>query len=87
MEIIMGIGSGIVLFVIGAIVAFALNFTVNAVNLPLIGSLLMGAGVLVFLISLVSVFKKRSSSTSIRTSVDPARGEKIVEQENKSDTL
>ena len=83
----MGIGSGIVLFVIGAIVAFALNFTVHAVNLHLIGSLLMGAGVLVFLISLVSVFKKRSSSTSIRTSVDPARGEKIVEQENKSDTL
>ena len=83
----MGIGSGIVLFVIGAIVAFALNFTVNAVNLPLIGSLLMGAGVLVFLISLVSVFKKRSSSTSTRTSVDPARGERVVEQENKSDTL
>lgn len=87
MERIMGIGSGIVLFVVGAIVAFALNFEVSAVNMHLIGSLLMGAGVLVFLISLVSEFKKRSSSVTTRTAVDPARGERIVEQEKKSDTL
>ena len=83
----MGIGSGIVLFVAGAIVAFALNFEVSSVDLELIGSLFMGAGALIFLISLVSVFKKRSSSVSTRTSVDPSHGEKIVEQEKKSDTL
>lgn len=87
MEGIMGIGSGIVLFVGGAIVAFALNFDVSSVDMELIGYLLMGAGVLVFLISLVSEFKKRSSSVTTRTAVDPARGERIVEQEKKSDTL
>lgn len=83
----MGIGSGIVLFVAGAIVAFALNFEVSSVDVQLIGSLLMGAGALIFLISLVTVFKKRSSSVTTRTSVDPSHGEKIVEQEKKSDTL
>ena len=83
----MGIGSGIFLFVVGAIVAFALNFTVTWVNLSMIGSLLMGAGVLIFLISLVTVFKKRSSSVTTRTAVDPDRGEKVTEHETKSDTL
>lgn len=83
----MGIGSGIFLFVAGAIVAFALNFNVSSVNMHLIGSLLMGAGVLIFLISLVAEFKKRSSSVTTRTSVDPQRGEKVVEQEKKSDSL
>lgn len=83
----MGIGSGIFLFVVGAIVAFALNFNVSSVNMHLIGSLLMGAGVLIFLISLVAEFKKRSSNVTTRTSVDSARGEKVVEQEKKSDSL
>lgn len=87
MERIMGIGSGIVLFVAGAIVAFALNFEVGAVDMHLIGFLLMGAGALIFLISLVSQFKKRSSSVTTRTAVDPAHGERVVEQEKKSDTL
>ena len=83
----MGIGSGIFLFVAGVIVAFALNFNVSSVNMHLIGSLLMGAGVLIFLISLVAEFKKRSSSVTTRTSVDPQHGEKVVEQEKKSDSL
>ena len=86
-EIIMGIGSGIVLFVAGAIVAFALNFNVSSVNMHLIGSLLMGAGVLIFLISLIAEFKKRSSSSVTRTAVDPSHNEKVVSQENKSDSL
>ncbi len=63
----MGIGSGIALFITGAIVAFALNFKVAAVNQNLIGYLLMGGGALVFLISLFASFKKRS------TTVKPTR--------------
>lgn len=87
MDFVMGIGSGIFLFVVGAIVAFALNFTVSALNLNLIGYLLMGAGVLVFLISLVTVFKRRSSTVTTRTAVNPDLGEKVTEHETKSDTL
>ena len=45
----MSIGTGIVLFVIGAILAFAVNVEVEWINLDLVGYILMGAGVLVFL--------------------------------------
>jgi len=83
----MGIGSGIFLFVVGAIIAFALNFTVSSLNMNLIGYLLMGAGVLIFLISLVAVFKKRSSTVTTRTAVNPDLSEKVIEHETKSDTL
>jgi uncharacterized membrane protein len=87
MDMIMGIGSGIFLFVVGAIVAFALNFTVSSLNMNLIGYLLMGAGVLIFLISLVTVFKKRSSTVTTKTAVNRDLGEKVTEHETKSDTL
>lgn len=83
----MGIGTGIFLFVVGAIVTFALNFTVSWANLDLIGYLLMGAGIVVFLVSLVLVFRKRSSVVTTRTGVDPDRHEEVTEHETRSDTL
>ena len=43
----MSLGLGIVLFVIGAILAFALNLTVDWINLQLVGYILMIAGVVV----------------------------------------
>ena len=82
----MGIGTGIFLFVVGAIVTFALNFDVGWANLDLIGYLLMGAGVVVFIISLVLVLKKRSSIETVRH-VDGSGGEQVTEHETKSDTL
>jgi len=83
----MGIGSGIFLFVVGAIVAFAINVQVSWVNLDLVGYLLMGAGVVVFIISLVLVLRRRSSIATTRTGIDPASGERVVQNETKSDTL
>ena len=63
----MGIGSGIALFVIGAILVFALNIdTGGYVDLDLIGYILMGAGV-VFLISLILVMRSRRTETVDRT--------------------
>lgn len=79
----MGIGTGIFLFVVGAIVAFALNVEVAWANLDLIGYLLMGAGVVVFLISLVLVLKKRSTSETVRH-VD-AGGEQVTQRETRTD--
>jgi hypothetical protein len=81
----MGIGTGIFLFVVGAILAFAVNITVSWINLDLVGYLLMGAGVVVFLISLVMVMRKRSSVSTTRTAVDPAGNEKITSQETRGD--
>lgn len=80
----MGIGTGIVLFVIGAVLTFALNFDVAWADLDLIGYILMGAGVVVFLISLVLVLRKRSSVETVRH-VD-GTGERLTERETRSDS-
>jgi len=55
----MGMGSGIVLFVIGAILAFAINVDVGWADLNLIGYILMIAGAVVFVISLIIVLTRR----------------------------
>jgi hypothetical protein len=78
-----GIGTGIVLFVIGAIVTFALNFEVQFVNLDLIGWILMIAGVVVFLISLVLVLRRRSSVETVREV--GGNGDRTVQRETRSD--
>ena len=49
----MYIGVGIFLIVVGAILTFALNASVDAVNLGMIGWICMAAGVLAILLSLV----------------------------------
>ena len=75
----MGIGTGIALFVIGVILAFAVNVdTGGFVNLDLIGYILMGAGVVVFLISLILVMRSRRTESVAATSVDPATGERVT---------
>lgn len=75
----MGIGSGIALIAIGAIIAFALNVDLGgAVDLTLIGYILMAAGAVVFLISLVLMLRRRSAVSTQRTAVDPASGEQVT---------
>lgn len=75
----MGIGSGIALFVIGAILAFAINFDAGGlVNLELVGYILMIAGIVVFAISLALVFRRRSVMSTARTSMDPVSGERVT---------
>jgi hypothetical protein len=82
----MGIGSGIALFVIGAILAFAVNIdTGGYVNLDLIGYILMGAGVVVFLISLILVMRSRRTDSVARTSIDPATGERVTRRSVRND--
>jgi hypothetical protein len=83
----MGIGSGILLFVIGAILTFALNFRVDWIDLDLVGYILMIAGVVIFIISLVVIFRRRSISSTTHTAVDPTRRERITERDTTDDTL
>ncbi|WP_394768738.1 DUF6458 family protein [Lacisediminihabitans sp.] len=82
----MGIGSGIFLFVVGAILAFALNFQVSWIDIHLVGYILMGAGILVFIISLVLVLRKRQTVSTTRT-VNPNGGDQVVQHETKGDVL
>jgi nitrate reductase gamma subunit len=65
------------LFVIGAVLAFALNINVGWIDLHLVGYLLMGAGVIVFVIGLVFLLRRRSSTTTVRSAVDPQSGENV----------
>jgi membrane-bound ClpP family serine protease len=73
----MSIGSGIALFVIGAILAFAVNVEVAAIDLNLIGYILMGAGAIIFIIGIVMMARKRQTSTTTRSAVDPNSGEAV----------
>jgi hypothetical protein len=75
----MGIGTGIFLFVVGAILAFAINLPNAVINLHIVGYLLMGAGVVVFVISLVLTLRHRSTVSTTRAAVDPTGTEKVVE--------
>lgn len=83
----MGIGTGIFLIVVGAIIAFAVSLAVPGVDLHLIGYILMGAGAVVFLISIVLVTRKRSTVSTTRTAVDPTGNEKITSQETRRDVI
>jgi hypothetical protein len=73
----MSIGTGIGLIVIGAILTFALNLENSVVDLDLIGYILMGAGLVVFIIGLVLATRKRQSVTTVRSGTDAATGERI----------
>ena len=66
----MSIGTGIGLFVVGAILAFAIRLPNNVVALPLIGYILMAAGVVVFIIGMVLMLRKRQSVTTVTSGVD-----------------
>jgi hypothetical protein len=76
---VMSIGTGVVLFVIGAVLAFAINVQLAAVDLHLIGYILMGAGLVVFVVGLVLTLRKRSSTTTVSSGVD-ASGQSVTQR-------
>lgn len=79
----MSIGAGVVLFVIGAILRFALDIQVAWINIPLVGNILMGAGVVVFILGLIFMFRRRQSSS--RTVVHPTDGDSVVRRTDRTD--
>ncbi len=83
----MSIGVGIFVFVVGAVLRFALRVQLSWVNLELVGDLLMGAGVVVVIIGIVLMVRKRSSVTTVRSAVDPSSGENVASRETKVDPL
>ena len=81
----MSIGTGVVLFVIGAILSFALNIELSWVDLRLVGYILMVAGAITFIIGLVLMMRRRRSVATSRTAVDPANGDRINTRSSESD--
>ena len=80
----MSIGTGVVLFVIGAILAFAVNISVDVVNLHLIGYILMIAGAITFVVGIALLTMRLRSTSVSRTSVDPAAGEAVTSRSTDS---
>lgn len=74
----MKIGSSIALIAIGAILAFAVADAVSFVDLVMIGYILMAAGVIGLLASLLLQSKSHKRVTESRTAVDPATGEAVT---------
>lgn len=66
----MSIGAGIVLVAIGAILVFAVNVDVGWLNLDMVGYILMVAGVVVFLMGIVLMFRRRRTDTITRSDAD-----------------
>lgn len=81
----MSIGTGVVLFVVGAILTFALNFETGWVDLDLVGYILMGAGLVTFIIGLVLSLRRRQSVSTSRTVADPVTGERVSRKVIESD--
>lgn len=78
----MYIGVGIFLIVVGAILTFALNVSVGAVNLDVIGWICMAAGLLAIILSLVLGARRTTGagySSRRVTHTDPATGSRVEE--------
>ena len=81
----MSIGLGIFLFVVGAILAFALNLTVDWIDLRLVGYICMVAGVVIAIIGIALLMRRRRSMSTERTGVDSATGARVTERANEVD--
>ena len=67
----MTMGTGVVLFVIGAILAFAVKVETSVISLSTAGMILMVAGAVVFVIGLVLTLRGRRTITTSRVA-DPS---------------
>jgi uncharacterized membrane protein SirB2 len=83
----MSLGTGIVLFVIGAILAFALNVQVSWIDLHLVGYILMIAGAVGIVLGIVLMTRRRRTVATTRTAVDPVNGDRVTRRVGDSDDI
>ena len=73
-----GIGTGVVLFVIGAILVFALNFDIGGVvNIDVIGYVPLLSGGRGIRDRAGGMYRRRSMATTTSVDADPASGSKV----------
>ncbi len=78
----MSIGFGIFLIAVGAILAFAVQVSVEWVALTTVGYILMAAGAVMVVLGLVLMSRKRSAVTTQHTHTDAANGEQVSRRES-----
>jgi Domain of unknown function (DUF6458) len=79
----MTMGTGVVLFVIGAILAFAVRVQTDFISLSTAGYILMAAGAVVFVLGLALTLRGRRSVT---TTTAARSSEPLVATRNESRT-
>jgi uncharacterized membrane protein len=80
----MSVGFGIFLIAVGAILAFAVQVSVEWVALTTVGYILMAAGVVMVIVGIALMARKRSSVTTQHTHVDEASGEQVSRRESSA---
>ena len=80
----MSIGAGIFMFVVGAILAFALNVESSWIDLQLVGYLLMIGGLATVLIGVFFLFRRRSTVETTRTAAGHV-GERVTQRSATAD--
>lgn len=78
----MKIGSSIVLLVLGAIFAFAVRDNLDFMNLTFVGYILIGAGALGLILTLVLANRSTRHTTQVTDSTPSQTGHKTVETES-----
>ncbi len=73
----MSLGAGIGLFVVGAILAFAVHVQLGWLDLSTVGYILMVAGAAGIIAGAILLTRRRVSSTTSRSVIDPATGERV----------
>jgi uncharacterized membrane protein SirB2 len=83
----MSLGTGIVLFVIGAILVFATDIQLDWINLDVVGYILMIAGIAGIVLGLVLMTRRRQTVATTRSAVDPGTGERVTSRATERDPL
>lgn len=81
----MSIGAGVLIFVIGAILRFAVTIQLAWIDLPLVGNILMGAGIVVFVLALVFTFRRRRTTSTRRSVVAHEDGRNSMRRTTETD--
>ena len=79
----MGIGLGVFLLVVGAILAFGVKTSLADFDLTVIGYILMGGGVLVIVLSLIVFMPRSRRARSTAVTTDSAGREAVVERDDR----
>jgi Domain of unknown function (DUF6458) len=80
----MGYGLGVFLLAVGLILVYAVQDSINAVNLTTVGWILVLAGVLVIVLTAVTVTRSRRT-TSVATTTHADGTQTTTEQQSRND--
>ena len=85
----MGIGFSIFLLAVGAILTFAVDATVAGIDIEVVGVILMAAGALGLILTMVVFTPRRNRSVTATHTVDgtpsPGGPQRVTDQETRTD--